>query len=174
MKTSLEHLPQAKQRELERIKEILFEEFNSAVSGAVSEKKKRGRILKIILFGSFARGDWVDDRRRGGYKSDYDILVIVNAKYLVDFEYWEVAEDRIQLDRTIRRTVQLIFEPLARVNMELSKGQYFFSDIRKDGIALYELKGHKLSEPEPLDEAEFLEISEKYFKTSFGFCARGN
>jgi predicted nucleotidyltransferase len=40
-------------------------------------KGKRGRILKLILFGSYARGDWVEDRK-SGYRSDYDVLVVVN------------------------------------------------------------------------------------------------
>jgi len=32
--------------------------------------KRKGAILKIILFGSHARGDWVSDPI-GGYISDY-------------------------------------------------------------------------------------------------------
>ena len=162
MKTSLEHLPPARQRELERIRDILFEEFESALSGATSEKKKRGRILKIILFGSFARGGWVNDRK-SGYKSDYDILVIVSAKFLADFQYWDAAEDRLLFDPAIKHEVQLIIEPLERVNDELAKGQYFFPDIKKDGIALYELKGHELADPKPLNEAQYLEIAAEYF-----------
>jgi len=35
-----------------------------------------GKLLKIILFGSYARGDWVDDSV-GRYLSDYDLLVVV-------------------------------------------------------------------------------------------------
>ena len=166
MKTSLKHLPPARQRELERIKGILFEEFESALSGATSEKKKRGRILKIILFGSFARGGWVDDRK-SGYKSDYDILVIVSAKFLADFQYWDAAEDRLLFDPAIKHEVQLIIEPLERVNDELAKGQYFFTDIKNEGIALYELKDHKLAEPKRLGEAAHLEISRKYFEGTY-------
>ena len=62
MKTSLDHLPHAKQRELERVLEILFEEFDATLATANAAWKKRARIYKIILFGSFARVDWVDDR----------------------------------------------------------------------------------------------------------------
>ena len=77
MKTSLEHLPPRKRRELARVVEILHEEFDDAVKLATSERKKRGRILKIILFGSYARGDWVDEpHTKKGYRSDYDILLL--------------------------------------------------------------------------------------------------
>ena len=121
MKTSLDHLPVAKQRELERITEILFEEFEGALAAKTSERKKRGRILKIILFGSFARGTWVEDRA-SGYFSDFDILVIVNDEALKDFVFWEAAEDRIMYDPAVQRDVQLLIEPYDRVNDQLSKG----------------------------------------------------
>src|SRR5688572_18661975 len=61
MQTSLDHLPAAKQRELERVVQILFEEFADATAIATSEWKKQARILKVILYGSYARGGWVDE-----------------------------------------------------------------------------------------------------------------
>ena len=51
MRTDLDHLPAAKQRELERIVEILFEEFRAGVEDATG-RRKGARFLKIILFGS--------------------------------------------------------------------------------------------------------------------------
>ena len=77
MKTSLEHLPETKRRELARAVEILFAEFEAAISHAQAEFKRQHQILKVILFGSYARGDWVDDPV-GGYASDYDLLVVVS------------------------------------------------------------------------------------------------
>jgi len=55
MKTAIDHLPPRKQRELERVVGILHEEFEDALKGSTAEWKKKGRILKIILFGSYAR-----------------------------------------------------------------------------------------------------------------------
>ena len=63
MKTNLDHLPPVKQHELARVVEIILEEFEDALKGASAEFKKRGRILKIILFGSYARGTFVDEPR---------------------------------------------------------------------------------------------------------------
>src|SRR3546814_15566855 len=75
MRTDIDHLPAAKQRELERIVEILFDEFGQATENATG-RRKGARILKVVLFGSFARGDWVDAPLSANqYKSDYDILV---------------------------------------------------------------------------------------------------
>jgi len=61
VRTGLDHLPEAKRRDLEKIVQILFAEFEDALKGRKAPHRKQGRILKIILFGSYARGDWVDD-----------------------------------------------------------------------------------------------------------------
>ena len=61
MKTGLEHLPPTKRRELERVVEILFAEFQDAIVLGTQAHKRLGRILKVILYGSRARGEGVDD-----------------------------------------------------------------------------------------------------------------
>lgn len=58
MRTDLDHLPDAKRRDLERARQILFEEFEAATANRSHQHLKNGRILKVILFGSFARGTW--------------------------------------------------------------------------------------------------------------------
>ena len=52
MKTDLSHLPANKRRELDRVIQILFEEFEDA-HGKPDGDRKLGRILKIILYGSY-------------------------------------------------------------------------------------------------------------------------
>jgi len=64
MKTSLDHLPAKKARELARIQEILFEEFRVAVAAHPPDITKSPEVLKVVLFGSYARGDWVDEKTR--------------------------------------------------------------------------------------------------------------
>lgn len=51
MKTCLDHLPAAKRQQLARALEILRAEFEDALGEA--DFKKKGRILKAILFGSY-------------------------------------------------------------------------------------------------------------------------
>jgi predicted nucleotidyltransferase len=56
---------------------------------------RAGRLLKIILYGSYARGDWVEDPV-GRYFSDYDLLVVVNHDDLADpAEFWAGTEERL-------------------------------------------------------------------------------
>jgi len=164
MKTSIEHLPALKRAELERVQAILFEEFDDALKLATSKHKKASRILKVVLFGSYARGDWVDEAAKTtkGYQSDFDILVVVNYPELTDVAtYWYAAEDRIIRD--VKTPVGLIFHTMEEVNDKLHEGQYFFTDIIKDGIALYELPGHNFSEPGPQTPQDAYERAQEHF-----------
>src|SRR4051812_24907736 len=102
MRTDLD-LPASKQRELEAVVRILFEEFEAVTARAAQGWKKNGRILKVVLYGSYARGDWVDDPV-GGYKSDYDLLVVVSDERLTDVvDFWSVADDRLLRETSIAK-----------------------------------------------------------------------
>ena len=81
MKTSLDHLPAGKRKELDLVVSVLREGFASALGRRTMPRFRNGKLLKIILFGSFARGDWVEDPK-GRYFSDFDILVVVNHEDL--------------------------------------------------------------------------------------------
>jgi predicted nucleotidyltransferase/HEPN domain-containing protein len=162
LKTSLDHLPRRKQTELKRVVDVLFTEFDDMLKLATSQQKKRGRILKIILYGSYARGDWVEDRA-SGYMSDYDLLVIVNQRQLVDkAACWEKADDWFVSRRSPETQVHFFVETLHEVNDKLAQGYYFFTDIKKEGIALYELKGHTLAEPKNLSEKDAKKLSDRH------------
>ena len=170
MKTGLDHLPPAKQRELERVVRILFEEFADATAIATSEWKKQARILKVILYGSYARGGWVDEPHTAkGYQSDYDLLVIVNHEKLTDrAEFWSSAEDRLNrelaITRELKTPVNFIVHTLGEVNDGLSQGRYFFIDIARDGIALYQSDATDLPEPQPKTPAQALALAREYFE----------
>jgi len=170
MKTSLDHLPGAKQRELERVVQILFEEFADATAIATSDWKKQARILKVILYGSYARGGWVDEPHTAkGYQSDYDLLVIVNHEKLTDrAEFWSSAEDRLNrelaITKELKTPVNFIVHTLGEVNERLSQGRYFFIDIARDGIALYQSDDTDLPEPQPKTPAQALAMAREYFE----------
>src|SRR6185369_8430849 len=170
MRTDLDHLPPSKQRELERVVQILFEEFDEARSLATQDWKKKGRILKIILYGSYARGGWVDEPHTAkGYQSDFDLLIIVNQKPLTDrVAYWAKADERLirelSITRTLRTPVNFIVHTLQEVNDGLAHGRYFFMDIARDGIALYEADDTELHKPKPKTPPEALAMAKEYFE----------
>ncbi|MCA1406526.1 nucleotidyltransferase and HEPN domain-containing protein [Ensifer sp. IC3342] len=168
MRSSLVHLPENKQRELARVVEIIHEEFADALEGSSAGFKKRGRILKIVLFGSYARGTFVDEpHTMKGYRSDYDVLVIVNSKKLAESQYWDKAIDRLMWDKGVSTPVGLIVHGAREVNNFLADGQYFFVDILREGIVLYELDDRPLAEPKQLSPADALRVGTEHFARRF-------
>ncbi|WJH38581.1 nucleotidyltransferase and HEPN domain-containing protein (plasmid) [Aliirhizobium terrae] len=169
MKSSLDHMPPQKRRELARVLEVLHEEFEDVLKEGTAEFKKRGRILKIILFGSYAKGGWVDEPfTMKGYRSDFDLLIIVNNRKLCDFAtYWYKAADRLIHDKAIRTPVSFIVHSRREVNTYLKEGQYFFSDIRKEGVVLYELDDEPLPEPQPLTPEDQLRVAREHFEERY-------
>ena len=169
MRTDLDHLPATKQRELERIVEVVFDEFRQATENATGPRKG-ARILKVILFGSHARGDWVDATLSANqYKSDYDILVVVSQSELTDrAAYWMKAEDRLirayTIEKTLRTPVNFIVHSLHEVNDGLAHGRVFFMEVAKDGIALYEADGSELAAPKPKSPRQALDTAREYFE----------
>lgn len=168
MRTDLNHLPPAKRRELELVVKLIFEEFGDAVALAQQTWKKQARILKIILFGSHARGGWVDEPHTAkGYLSDFDLLVIVSHDKLVDRgTYWSKTDERLIRERIVTRSlrtpVNFIVHTLGEVNSALSEGRYFFTDIARDGIALYQSDEGALAEPRPKSKSEALALAREY------------
>lgn len=169
MKSSLDHMPPRKQRELARVLEILHEEFEDALKEGTADFKKRGRILKIILFGSYAKGGWVDEPfTMKGYRSDFDLLVIVNHRKLCDFaEFWHKAADRLNRDPLVETPVSFIVHSRREVNSSLKEGRYFFSEIRREGVVLYEIDDEPLAEPGVLSPADRLRLATEYFEDRF-------
>ena len=167
MRTDLDHLPDVQQLELATIRQILLDEFSVAIAQATATSRRNAKVYKIILFGSYARDDWVDEPDNG-YQSDYDLLIVVSHKDVTDIaDYWYVAEDRILRDAAIGRPVNIIVHSLDEVNQALMRGEYFWVDIARDGIAIYELPCHPLATPMPLTPADAHRMAQDYFEKWF-------
>lgn len=166
MKRPLRKLPLAKQRELDAAVGIIQDGFAKAISTRRADRLKNGRILKIILFGSYARGDWVHDPV-GRYFSDFDLLVVVDHEDLTDFEFWEDVEKRLLAELSagaMRTPVSLIVHSLDDVNWKLEHGRGFFIDIARDGVILQDTPGVAFSEPHPLPPSTALEEASDYLE----------
>ena len=178
MRNDLDHLPANKQRELERVTAIIFEEFEDALALGTMSWKKKGRIDKIILYGSYARGGWVDEPHTAkGYRSDFDLLIIVNDKRLTDkVDFWAKLDDRLTrelaIDKTLHTPVNFIVHTLQEVNDGLAHGRYFFMDVARDGIALYEYDDKELHKPKPKTPEQALAMAREYFEEWFPAAMR--
>lgn len=168
MKTSLDHLPAAKRKELDFVVQTLREGFAEALSRRTMPRYRNGKILKIILFGSYARGDWVEDPK-GRYFSDYDILVVVNHDDLADLEEFWDGPDQIFLreyasGERLRTQPNFIVHSLDDVNEKLRLGRYFFTDILRDGITLFEEDGFPFVAPEVLSPQDAYTETKAYLE----------
>jgi len=65
------------------------------------------------------------------------------------------AEDRLNrelaITKTLRTPINFIVHTLQEVNDGLAHGRYFFIDVARDGIALYQSDGTELPEPKAED-----------------------
>lgn len=156
MARSLDHLPEGKRAELAVVTDLLRREFEAAVATRSSEQLKGGRILRIVLYGSYARGGWVEDPV-GRYFSDYDLLVVVTGEAHTDvIEFWGGAEkallEELATGERLRTPVNFIVHSQDEVDEALIRGRPFFIDILNDGICLYETEGAPVcAAPQPLE-----------------------
>ena len=127
----------------------------------------------IILFGSYARGDWVEDTYTKGhityeYISDFDILVLTRLKKTANNHANQSRVDNLIVqNKAIKTPVSVIYHSIGQVNDRLREGQYFFSDIKKEGIILYDTGKLKLERRRKLSPAKRKQIAKEDFKMWF-------
>lgn len=156
---ALEHLPKHKQEELEIIKDCILEKIPD--------------VRMIVLFGSYARGSYVEDAHTEGhtthvYESDFDILVATKTKKEAnDFNAHDRVEKAIQATQKVQTPLSIIYHTFSYFNHMVTQGQYFFADIRKEGIHLYHDGKHNLGKAKILEPEERQRIAQEDFNQWF-------
>lgn len=152
LKTSLDHLPPSKA---------------TLILSAVDAVVKKVKPVMVILFGSHATGRWVDEHTYEDnilyhYRSDYDILVIVEElNSSVEEEVRQAIVKRIGSEKA--DDFSPIVHEIDLVNSKLSEGEFFFNDIQKEGIILYDSGTHSLAKRRMLTDSEKLTIAKDHF-----------
>jgi len=128
LKNKLKHLPDRKQEEIKHLVSLICDHYSPAT---------------IILFGSYARGNWVEEKFEEDvpyhrYQSDFDVLVLVPDRSMKNQRRLEeYLEDLLNESEKIETPVTILVHDLHFINAQLAKCQYFFSDIRREGILIY-------------------------------------
>ncbi|MHC4396935.1 MAG: HEPN domain-containing protein [Planctomycetota bacterium] len=157
MKKSLSYLPKHKRSELKLIVEKIRERIEPEM---------------IILYGSYARGDYKEQKdlapdRKSGHVSDYDILIVTSEKKTADNTgLWHNVTkkcDKLNLSTHVR----IIAHDIQFLNIQLAEGQYFFADIKKEGCMLYNSGNYKLACKRKLKPAEQKRIAQDHFNHWF-------
>jgi uncharacterized protein len=168
MNPNLNHLPRDKQKQIAFVVETIRAGFAHATARRSMPRLRGAKLLKIILFGSYARGGWVDDAK-GRYFSDFDILCVVDREEVADWDefWWQTDRNLLEAEsegRELRTPYSLIVHSLDDVNEQLRLGRYFFIDIVRDGIVLHEEEGHPFDTPQPLTAEQALTETQAYFE----------
>ncbi len=128
----------------------------------------------IVLFGSHARGDWVEDIHTEDsathvYLSDFDILVTTKLKRTAgDANAHDRVEKALDAEKKIKTPYSIIYHSFGQVKQMITEGHYFFSDIKQQGVRLY-LKNSKfnLGSVKVLTPQQRKTIAQKHFKQWF-------
>lgn len=103
--------------------------------------------------------------------SDYDIM-IVTEKRMGNDEHTIYANilRRFFVNKAweIHTHPQFINESISELNKALDKGRYFYTDIKKDGVMLYDSGKYKLARRRKLNYSEIGEMAQEYFEDKFG------
>jgi len=164
MKKSFSHLPKYKQNELKLITRIIRDKFPEAEM--------------IVLFGSYARDTWVEDSYVEDkviyeYVSDFDILLIAPTQKIAQQARKQTfVEQAIERKKQIKTPVSIIYHGIDHVNSSISQGHYFFVDIKREGIVLYDSSKYKLAQPKELTPADKKKIAKEDFKQWFESAKR--
>ena len=165
MKRSIKHLPKRTQEELNTLLELV--------------KQHISWCSMVVLYGSYARGGYVlwDEKIEFGvhtsYQSDYDIMLVVSKSSI------KSVEDKLRTKVTPKyhkafahrrhASPQFIVEYVDMLNKELGRSQYFFTDIVKEGIMMYNTKEFKLAKPRELSFKEIKKIAVGEFDAHYPF-----
>lgn len=162
MKNSITYLPQDKQEDLNfLIKEIL---------------KRLPQTEFIILYGSYARDKYVRRDIRVEHDiptikiSDYDILVItsgINNKKAG--AVLDNIEDIFFANKDFDRDapVQFINDDIRTFNKAIEQSRYFYTQIKQEGVVLYDSGKYKLSRRRKLNFNEIQQQAQEYFEEKF-------
>lgn len=163
MKKSIAYLPEQKQEDLRRIVELVLEELPDCEM--------------IILYGSYARNNYVDYDQRIEYgvptyfMSDYDILVVTREGQKGDY-VWRRLNKVIEKfyrnkNRMIYTSVQFINDTITTFSNCIERGMYFYSDIKKEGVLLYDSGKYKLPRRRKQNFTQIEELAKVYFLKNF-------
>lgn len=153
-RTDMDHLPWMIRQELDRITAMVFEAFAETLKGRLSEQYRAGRILKLILHGPHAKGDWEQIAPGEAFR----VLAIVNYPRLARSDKdWRQVRDRLARAwefGEITHPVRLTVESLESVNRRLAEGIPYFITMADKGIPLYQMEGVRLQTPRPLSASD--------------------
>ncbi len=163
MKRSTRFLPPRKRQDLQQLVSLIREQVK--------------QVEMIVLFGSYAKNSYVDYDQRVEfgtptyYMSDYDIVILTRKPIgAAEYSLYEKIKDRFfeNKNRPFHTHPQFINYGIDDFNYAIEKAHYFETEIKRDGIMLYDSGTYKLARRRKLDYTEIRDRAQKYFDDKFG------
>lgn len=100
--------------------------------------------------------------------SDYDILVVTSGiSDKKDVNVLDNIDDLYYKDPDYQTPVQFINDDIKTLNRQLEEGRYFYTQLKQEGIVLYDSKKFKLARRKKLNFKEMQQQTQKYFNEKF-------
>ncbi len=163
MKRSTRFLPPRKRQDLQQLAELIREHVK--------------QVEMIILFGSYAKNKYVDYDQRVEfgtptyYMSDYDIVILTRKPIgAIESSLYEKIKDKFfeNKNRPFHTHPQFVNYGIDEFNYALSKAHYFETEIKRDGVVLFDSGTYKLARRRKFDYTEIRDRAQKYFDDKFG------
>lgn len=163
MKRSTRFLPPDKRQDLQQLTALITEHIKN--------------VEMIILFGSYAKNKYVDYDQRiefgtpTYYMSDYDIAILTRKPIgAIEYSLYEKIKDKFfeHKNRPFHTHPQFVNYGIDDFNYAISKAHYFETEIKRDGVILFDAGEYKLARRQKLNFEEIKERAQKYFDDKFG------
>lgn len=163
MKRSTRFLPPKKRQDLQQLTSLILEQVK--------------QVEMIVLFGSYAKNSYVDYDQRVEfgtptyYMSDYDIVILTRKPIgAAEYSLYEKIKDRFfeNKNRPFHTHPQFINYGIEDFNYAIEKAHYFETEIKRDGVVLFDSGAYKLARRRKLDYTEIRDRAQKYFDDKFG------
>ena len=163
MKKSVNFLPENKRNDLKQLVDLVRRNIKD--------------VGMVILYGSYARNTYVDYDQRVEFgvptyfMSDYDIVILTRKEIgAIEYSLYDKIADAFfeHKNRPFYTKPQFINYGINDFNYALSKGHYFETEIKREGIILYDSGEYKLERRRKLNFDEIRERAQKYYNNKFG------
>ncbi len=158
MKRTTRFLPPRKRQDLQQLAELIRENVK--------------QVEMIILFGSYAKNKYVDYDQRVEfgtptyYMSDYDIVILTRKPIgAIESSLYEKIKDKFfeNKNRPFHTHPQFVNYGIDEFNYALSKAHYFETEIKRDGVVLFDSGTYKLARRRKLDYTEIRDRALSYY-----------
>jgi len=163
MKKSVNFLPENKRNDLKQLVDLVRRNIKD--------------VGMVILYGSYARNTYVDydQRIKFGvptyFMSDYDIVILTRKPIgAIEYSLYDKIADAFfqHKNRPFHTKPQFINYGIDDFNYALTKAHYFETEIKRQGIILYDSGDYKLARRRKLNFNEIQERAQKYYNNKFG------